>query len=139
MGELGEYQKEVNRQLVQRGEEGNFVAGAASSLKEIISRSVAITTTGLPVLRFNSNLISNIVSLFVIRDNNGSLKEISKADATELMRPTSGGKSGTDVKWRTYGFDKMVGLRVNKEEILNTEIDDDKMEVFDFIGYKLRA
>jgi hypothetical protein len=33
----------------------------------------------------------------------------------------------------------MVGLRVNKQEMINTEIDDDKMEVFDFIGHKLRA
>lgn len=138
-GELGEYQKEVNRQLVQRGEEGNFEAGAARTIKQIISPSVAITTRDNPVLRFNSNFVKNTVSLYVLRDNDGSLREISKEEAQKYMRPSSGGKFDTNVKWRTYGFDKMVGLRIGGTEIVNTEIDEDKMEVFDFGGHQLRS
>jgi hypothetical protein len=139
VGELGEYQKEVNRQLTQRGDEGDFEAGASSVVGERISRSVGISKRGLPVLMFNNNLIQNNVSLYVIRDNDGNLKEISKDEATGYMYPPSGGKFDTNVKWRTYGFDKMVGLRVGGTEMVNTDIDEDKMEVFDFIGHNLRA
>jgi len=138
-GELGEYQKEVNRQLTQRGEEGNFEAGASNTVGEYLSRSVGISKKGLPLLMFNSNLVKNTVSFFVIRDNQGNLKEIDKEEAKQYMYPSSGGKFDTNVKWRTYGFDKIVGLRVNKQEMINTDIGDDQMEVFDFIGHKLRA
>jgi hypothetical protein len=138
-GELGEYQKEVNRQLAARGDEANFEAGASSTVGERLSRSVGISKRGLPLLMFNSNLVTNTVSFYVIRDNQGNLKVIEKEEAKGYMYPPSGGKFDTNVKWRTYGFDKMVGLRVNRQEMINTDIDDDKMEVFDFIGHKLRA
>jgi hypothetical protein len=138
-GELGEYQKEVNRQLAARGDDANFEAGASNTVGERISISVGISKRGLPLLMFNSNLVTNTVSFYVIRDNHGKLQEIDKEEAKQYMYPSSGGKFETNVKWRTYGFDKMVGLRVNKQEMINTDIDDDKMEVFDFIGSKLRA
>jgi hypothetical protein len=139
IGELGEYQKEVNRQLTKRGDEGDFEAQSSNTVGERLSRSVGISKRGLSLIMFNSNLIKNNVTFYVIRDNQGNLKEIDKEEAKQYMYPSSGGKFETDVKWRTYGFDKMVGLRVNKQEMINTEIDDDKMEVFDFIGHKLRA
>jgi len=72
-------------------------------------------------------------------DRNKYFLMLDKEEAKQYMYPSSGGKFDTNVKWRTYGFGKIVGLRVNKQEMINTDIGDDQMEVFDFIGHKLRA
>lgn len=139
VAELTDYEKEVNRQLTKQGEEADFQRQGSSVIGERLSRSVGISKKGLPVLILNTTYIKPSTSLFVGRGQDGQLSYVEKEEARKYMYPPSTSPQGTDVKWRNYGFDKLVGLRVDKQEILNSEIDDDKKEVFEFVKDQLKS
>lgn len=137
--ELTDYEKKVNRELRKQGEEGEFTAQSSSVVGERISRSVGISKRGLPLLMFDQTQIEQSTSLFVVREQSGEIHYIDKEDAKQYMPPPSPSATGTSVKWRTYGFDKIVGLRIDGREILNSEIDSDKTQIFDFVKDRLKS
>jgi hypothetical protein len=137
--ELTDYEKKVNRELKKQGEEGEFTAQSSSVVKERISRSIGISKRDLPLLMFDQTQIEQSTSLFVVREQSGEIHYIDKEDAKQYMPPPSPSATGTSVKWRTYGLDKIVGLRIDGREILNSEIDSDKTQIFDFVKDRLKS
>lgn len=136
VAELTDYEKKVNRELVKQGGEGNFEAQSSSVVAERLSRSVGISKRGLPLLMFDQTQIEKSTSLFVVRENSGELHYIEKEEAKSYLSPSSG---YSPLQWRTYGIDKLVGLRVDGREIVNSDIDSDKMEVFNFVRDRLKS
>ena len=138
MAQIGEYEKNVNNRLKAQGEEQDFKAQASNVIGERLSRSVAISKRGLPLLMFDSPYTKSATSIYLVRDNIGRLKEISEEEAKKYMPAPRPSHTGTGVKWRTYGIDKLVGIRVDNQEIINTDIDDDKIEVYEMVKDRLK-
>lgn len=136
VSELTEYEKTVNRELEKQGAEGDFKAQASNVVGERLSRSVAISKRGLPLLMFNQTQIKQSTSLFVARESSGELHYVDKEEAKTYL---IGSAPSTPLQWRTYGIDKLVGLRIDGKEIVNSEIDSDKLEVFEFVKDKLKS
>ena len=136
VAELTDYEKKMNREIVKQGGEGNFEAQSSSVVAERISRSIGISKRGLPLLMFDQTQINQSTSLFVVREKSGEIHYIEKDEAKNYLIPSSG---SAPLKWRTYGIDKLVGLRVDGREIINSEIDSDKMEIFNFVRDRLKS
>lgn len=137
VAELTDYEKAVNRDLQKQGAEGDFKAQSSSVVGERLSRSVGISKRGLPLLMLNQTQIEKSTSLFVVREQSGELHYIDKEEAKAYL--VGSAPSATAVQWRTYGIDKLVGLRVDGKEIVNSEIDSDKVQVFDFVRDRLKS
>jgi hypothetical protein len=136
VAELTSYEKKVNREISKQGGDGDFEAQSSSVVGERISRSVGISKRGLPVLMFDQTQIEKSTSLFVVMESSGDLHYIEKEEAVKYLSPSS---VSSPLQWRTYGIDKLVGLRVDGREIINSDIDSEKMEIFNFVRDRLKS
>jgi hypothetical protein len=135
---LGDYKKFVNRELEKKGEGETYEPGESNVIAQRLSRSVGISKRGLPVLCMDITYIESATSIFVVREQSGEIHKIEKEEAKQYLIPSSSGPAGTSIKFRTYGFDKLVGLRIDNQEIVNSEIDSDKTEVFNYVRGELK-
>jgi hypothetical protein len=134
---LGSYGRKLNRELEKRGEEPVEV-GARKAVENRISRNVGISIKGNPLLLFDITYIQATTSIFVVREQSGEIHKIEKEEAKKLLYPASA-PNVVGMKERNYAFSSLVGLKIDKQEIVNTDVPEDKMEVFNYVKSELKS
>jgi hypothetical protein len=139
-GRLGNYEKIVNRELEKQGAEPDFKAQSNSRIKERLSQNIGITTSDNPVLILDVTRLSSNTSIFVVKTNTGELQEIPKEEAKTFLAGSSSSipKEG-QANYRMIGLDNIVAFRVENEEIVNSSIPEDRVQVFNYIKDKLKS
>jgi hypothetical protein len=140
VGRLGNYEKIVNREREKAGEEPDFKAQSNSRLKERLSQNIGITTTDKPVLLLDLTWLKSGTSIFVVKSKDGQLHEASREEIQGYIAPSSGGPPQTgQANFRSIGLDNIVGFRIENQEIVNSTMPEDRIEVFNFVKDKLKS
>lgn len=135
-----DYEANVNAQRERENRPADFVAGGNTKVKEWLSRSIAVTNTGLTALRYRP--LTPAPSYFVVRNADGSLTEVDRETILPFLYapPASSGQGVEElVQYRLYGVDKIIAVSFEKKEYVITDVDPEKIEVFDIVKHKLKS
>ena len=132
---LGQYKAKLNRELVKVGDEPVEEVGVRKAVRERLSQNVGISTTGKPLLCFSVTQVQGSTNAFVAREQNGQLVTIEKDEFYRLRYPIK----PNPIKEINPAISSIVGLKVGGQEILNTDVPEDKMEVFNLVRNQLKS
>jgi hypothetical protein len=132
---LGQYKAKLNRHLETNGEEPVEGVNARKAVGERLSQNVAISKTGKPLLCFSVTQVQGSTNLFFAREQNGELKRIEKDEFYHLRYPVKPNPTGEI----NPAIQSIVALKVGGQEILNTEVPEEKMEIFNLVRNELKS
>jgi hypothetical protein len=137
---LNDYEISVNRELEKNGEEADFQAQSRKAIKIRLSRNIGISTKDNPLLLLNLSYVKATTTLYVAREHNGEIHLITKEQArNHLYPPPTPSSNNTSNNTRNYRIDGMVGLKIDKQEITNTDTPEDKIEVLNLVRDQLKS
>jgi hypothetical protein len=132
---LGEYKAKLNRHLATTGEEPVEEVGARKAVEQRLSQNVGISKTGKPLLLFNITQVQGSTNLFIAREQNGAIRRIEKDEFYNLRYPVK----PNPTKEINPAIQSIVALKVGGQEIINTEVPEEKMEVFNLVRNELKS
>lgn len=135
-----DYQANVNAQREREGKPADFVKQQTSKVKEWLSSSIGITTTGLKVIKYRP--LNPQPSYWVVQTKEGELKEVAKEEIIPFLSTPPGG-SGQDldkaIDFRLYGLDKLIAVSFQNKEYVITDADPTRVKIFELIQNKLKS
>jgi hypothetical protein len=136
-----DYESNVNKQREREGVEGEFVAQANKNIRERLSPSVGITTKGLPVLVYRPTN-KPLPSFWFVETQDGQIQEVEKEQIKPFLpAPSPSMSQGVEktIDYRTYGFDKIVGISIDGKEHIVSDVNPIAKQIFEKVKDRLRS
>jgi len=134
-----DYEKNVNAQREREGKTADFVKQQFSNVKEWLSDSVGITTTGLRVIAYRP--INTSPANWVVEDALGHKRQVPESEIKPFLSGSRSSNQGVDkeVQYRLYGTDKIVAATFMKQEYIIEDIDPVREAVFEIVKDSLKS
>lgn len=135
-----DYEANVNAQRERESKPTDFVKQQTSKVKEWLSSSIGVTTTGLKVIKYRP--LNPQPSYWVVQTKEGELKEVAKEEIIPfLSAPPGSGSQDLEkaINFRLYGLDKLIAVSFQGKEYIITDADPTRVKIFQLIQSKLKS